>query len=170
MIENIQIEHAEIIEGWISNEEYEPSGEAKEHAEISKNVAIKFAQWMCREGYDSKQILVRPSWSKGIYQGGFSSAELFEEFITKHYNQKFDLIKKNEELVELAKGAEFNENIAFNKNQQLQYKVENLEKDNQLLMTGLLKFGDFDVVDNKTTTNVMDEVNTIIAEALKLID
>lgn len=48
--------------------------------EVKKQEAIAFAQWICSRGFDSRQILVRPVWSVGVWDREFTSEELYESF------------------------------------------------------------------------------------------
>lgn len=54
-------------------------------SEELKNHAIEFAEWMCKQGYDSKQILVNPQWCNGpvLTTRSYTSAELYDKFLTR---------------------------------------------------------------------------------------
>jgi len=43
-------------------------------------LAIEFAKWICKHGYDSKQIMVSPRWNNGYGRPEYTSEQLFEMF------------------------------------------------------------------------------------------
>lgn len=47
----------------------------------AKSDAVEFGEWICKEGYNSVQILVSPRWSKGYNQGEHTSEELYSLFL-----------------------------------------------------------------------------------------
>lgn len=46
--------------------------------------AVKFAEWVCKKGYDSIQIGTNhPMWTLGVFNYEYTSAELYKEYLTQ---------------------------------------------------------------------------------------
>lgn len=50
--------------------------------------AVEFAEWICKQGYNSVQILVRPAWSLGFARGEWTSLQLYKLFLIEKQESK----------------------------------------------------------------------------------
>ena len=55
---------------------------------FAQSKAEEFADWICKNGYNTVNISVEPAWSKGFPEQRFTTSQLYKQFQDEQLNQK----------------------------------------------------------------------------------